>query len=389
MLSSNSFFMLPSSYTLADIFIIEALTHLHVGSGKTGGAIDLPVQRDENGYPCIYASSLKGALKTSLLHGAIKMGHTKDVALDLVRALLGSEPGDEESFQSSVAILDAYLLAMPARSLKGVYAYVTTPTLLRKFKQYLDLYSAIQIGTSKDASASSSQNVTSNSQSPLSQISHTLETLIEEADNLSENQYLCLQYNNLCEKVQIQNLDNKIVLVEDMVLDPYQSRKNPDDNNLKSFYHNLSITEKPIIVLNDTTGKEVIDRSILVLAHVSLNENKTVDNGPWTTEYIPSKTRFLSMALYKKPQISKAMLEKYLQNNNQNKNSNLIEKTYTDVLQKLFPNIKVTANYAEVTKKAFQSLIEELQNYIIIGGRETVGKGIVKLNFTNYRGEAQ
>jgi len=383
MVSSNSFFRLPSSYTLADIFIIEALTHLHVGSGKTGGAIDLPVQRDENGYPCIYASSLKGALKTSLLHGAMKMGHSKDKALDIVRALLGSEPGDEESFQSSVAILDAYLLAMPARSLKGVYAYVTTPTLLRKFKQYLDLYSAIHFGTSKDASASPSQKVTSNSQSPLSQISDTLKTLIEEADNLSENQYLCLQYKNLCEKVQIQNLDNKIVLVEDMVLDPYQSKKNLSEDNLANLYNNLSITEKPLIVLNDTTGKEVIDRSILVLAHVSLNENKTVDNGPWTTEYIPSKTRFLSMALYKNPQISKAMFEKYLQN------GNITEETYKEVLQKLLPNIKVTANYAEVTKNAFQNLIEGLQNYIIIGGRETVGKGIVKLNFTNYRGEAQ
>jgi CRISPR-associated protein Cmr4 len=284
-----------------------------------------------------------------------------------------------------VAILDAYLLAMPARSLKGVYAYVTTPILLRKFKQYLDLYSAIHFGTSKDASTSPSQNVASNSQPSLSQISGTLETLIEEADNLSENQYLCLRYNNLCEKVQIQNLDNKIVLVEDMVLDPYQSKKNLDANNLKSFYHNLSITEKPIIVLNDTTGKEVIDRSILVLAHVSLDENKTVDNGPWTTEYIPSKTRFLSMALYKKPQISKAMLEKYLQN------SNLTEETYKEVLQKLLLNIREQekANYAEVTKKAFQSLIEKLQNYIIIGGRETVGKGIVKLNFTKYGGEAQ
>jgi CRISPR-associated protein Cmr4 len=386
MSSSNSFFRLPSSYTLADIFIIEALTHLHVGSGKTGGAIDLPVQRDENGYPCIYASSLKGALKTSLLHGAMKMGHSKDKALDLVRALLGSEPGDEESFQSSVAILDAYLLAMPARSLKGVYAYVTTPTLLRKFKQYLDLYSAIHFGTSKDASASPSQNVTSNSQPPLSQISDTLETLIEEADNLSENQYMCLQYNNhnnLCEKIQIQDMNNKIVLVEDMVLDPYQSKTNLDANNLKNLYDNLSITEKPLIVLNDTTGKEVIDRSILVLAHVSLDENKTVDNGPWTTEYIPSKTRFLSMALYKKPQISKAMLKKYSQS------SNLTEETYKEVLQKLLPNIQETANYAEMTKNTFQSLIEELQNYIIIGGRETVGKGIVRLNFTKYGGEAQ
>jgi CRISPR-associated protein Cmr4 len=258
--------------------------------------------------------------------------------------------------------------------------------LLRKFKQYLDLYSAIHFGTSKDASASPSQNVASNSQSPLSQISNTLETLIKEADNLSENQYLCLQYNNLCEKVQIkvQDMNNKIVLVEDMVLDPYQSKKDLNENNLKSLYNNLSITEKPLIVLNDTTGKEVIDRSILVLAHVSLDENKTVDNGPWTTEYIPSKTRFLSMALYKNPQISKAMLNKYSQ-----KEGNLTTETYKQVLQKLLPNIKVTANYAEVTKNAFQSLIQILQNYIIIGGRETVGKGIVKLNFTKYGGEAQ
>ncbi|MBX7226370.1 MAG: hypothetical protein K1X55_10090 [Chitinophagales bacterium] len=48
-----------------DIYLIECLTNMHVGSGDNNyGDIDNLVQRDPvNNYPCIYSSSLKGAIK--------------------------------------------------------------------------------------------------------------------------------------------------------------------------------------------------------------------------------------------------------------------------------------------------------------------------------------
>ncbi|MCX8185483.1 MAG: RAMP superfamily CRISPR-associated protein, partial [Sulfolobales archaeon] len=46
------------------ILYVRALTPLHVGVGRGYSAqVDLPVQRDEFGFPVIWSSSLKGALK--------------------------------------------------------------------------------------------------------------------------------------------------------------------------------------------------------------------------------------------------------------------------------------------------------------------------------------
>jgi CRISPR-associated protein Cmr4 len=52
----------------ARLVFIEALTPLHPGAGRSvEGLADLPVQRDEFGFPTIWASSLKGAIKSAKL----------------------------------------------------------------------------------------------------------------------------------------------------------------------------------------------------------------------------------------------------------------------------------------------------------------------------------
>jgi len=46
---------------------IKALTPIHVGVGRGEAThVDLPLQRDEFGFPTIWASSLKGAIKSNL-----------------------------------------------------------------------------------------------------------------------------------------------------------------------------------------------------------------------------------------------------------------------------------------------------------------------------------
>ena len=115
--------VVPSTYLLSDLIVLRAVTPVHAGVGRAGGVVDLPVQRDEYGYPCIYSSSLKGALKAGLLQAFLKsLGGGSGAyhrALMAVQALLGPEPEEGESFESSVALLDAYLFAMPVRSLRG------------------------------------------------------------------------------------------------------------------------------------------------------------------------------------------------------------------------------------------------------------------------------
>ncbi|MGC9069534.1 MAG: type III-B CRISPR module RAMP protein Cmr4 [Thermoprotei archaeon] len=101
-------------YENADLIFIKAITNLHVGTGKGGETVDLPIQRDSFGFPMIYSSSLKGAIKSYIYHK-----YNNDVA----EVLLG--PDEAGDFASPVSITDAYLLAFPARSLRGVYCYLS------------------------------------------------------------------------------------------------------------------------------------------------------------------------------------------------------------------------------------------------------------------------
>ncbi|MFP3234155.1 MAG: type III-B CRISPR module RAMP protein Cmr4, partial [Sulfolobaceae archaeon] len=138
-------------YTFSEPFFIYAITHLHVGSGSSvDEEIDLPFQRDELGYPTIYASSLKGAIKSFLLKEFV---HTKD----LIYKVLGEDENPEEA--SLGTFLDAILFAVPSRIIEidsekpHVWVYVTTYELLKKVKSYLDSISHLS-----DASFSNLQN---------------------------------------------------------------------------------------------------------------------------------------------------------------------------------------------------------------------------------------
>lgn len=78
-------------YVFSELFFIHAITHLHVGSGSSiEEEIDLPFQRDELGYPTIYASSLKGAIKSFLLK---EFPSRRDV----IYKVLGEDENPEEA----------------------------------------------------------------------------------------------------------------------------------------------------------------------------------------------------------------------------------------------------------------------------------------------------
>jgi CRISPR-associated protein Cmr4 len=371
----------PSTYTSADLILIEAVSHLHVGSGKVSGEVDLPVQRDEYGYPCIYSSSLKGALKSAISYAAAKVlkDRNQEKWRILVQALMGPEPEPEESFESSIALLDAYLLAMPVRSLKGVYAYVTTPALLRRFSEYLDLainvrsLQAGQGGERREAGEEETKEGCS-----LEGIKKSVDDILGKEP--SESSFICLESEQgLCEKVQIEveGLKGHVVLVEDFVLSPEQGGGSQQCELLKT----LGITERPLLILEDTVGEEVINRSLLALAHVRLErETKTVDEGPWTTEYVPAKAKFFTLALYKRPYLTQKALNSLLGDRAKEGSE---KENYRKALEELGFDEKYLndGNYAEACREKFRNLIKVLNNYVIVGGRETVGKGIIKVKF--------
>jgi len=373
----------PSYYDVTDLIILNAITPIHVGVGRAGGIVDLPIQRDEYSFPCIYSSSIKGALKTALLHAFTKTLNDYKSARNAVQALLGPEPEETETFESSIAILDAYLLALPTRSLKSVYAYVTSPFLLERFYERLELLTSY----SKDRE---------NTQK-LQNILSTLKMITEKEPGSS--QVFCLGEDEECENLKEPNIQGgKVVLAEEFILNLNKLDLNMKENNKKqispiiNFLKNTLKFDRPLLIVSDEAAREIIDRSIIRYTRVRLRKDtKTVEEGPWTEEYLPPRSILYAVALYKRPPLSKGFINKVL---GRNPEENAGEDEYLKALNAL--NLlkedyiheaksekrildKMSAIVECIREKLKEMVVEQLKGYLILGGHETIGKGIVKL----------
>ena len=117
-----------------DVFIIRALTNMHVGSGDINfGVIDNMVQRDATtNYPCIHGSSLKGALREHF-----KMSSKIDD--DKVKIIFGAEASSEPengNASGNYKFFQARLLAIPVRSMNQPYYLATCPYIIKEFIEY-------------------------------------------------------------------------------------------------------------------------------------------------------------------------------------------------------------------------------------------------------------
>lgn len=127
------------------IYKIEALTNLHVGSGDANyGVIDNLVQRDPvTDLPTINGSSLKGALREFFEHLKSEKveGENKekefwkddDDKKKVINEIFGSNDKN-----AGYRFLSANLLAMPVRSNHKAYFLATAPMLLEQLKTDAD-----------------------------------------------------------------------------------------------------------------------------------------------------------------------------------------------------------------------------------------------------------
>lgn len=284
-------------YKSALLTFLEALTPVHVGTGREEALhVDLPVQRDEFGFPTIWASSLKGAIKANI----------KDANF---RRHLGSEPDEPEARPSHITILDAKLLLIPARTLDNVWTYVTTPHLLGYLKTYLEVYRDITGSQLALNLASIEQVITKGV---------AISTKFSERVFINETEVEVTQDANLLTKLGL-----------DKILP--ESLKN-------------SIAAQGLVVIpdKDNKGLAIIRKSMMIQYRVRLKrEEKTVDAGPWSEEYMPTKTVLISIALCR------------------------------DVQEK--SSVKSAKDLCE----EFKSKIGNKSIYI--GGKETIGRGLVKI----------
>lgn len=110
------------------LLYLYAESPVHTGAADSAGVIDLPVQREAaTGYPVIWGQSLKGALRQA----AVEAGWGGRVT-----AVFGSEVGDagEDGGTSpgTLSVGDAQLVAMPVPALKRTFAWLTSAVALSR-----------------------------------------------------------------------------------------------------------------------------------------------------------------------------------------------------------------------------------------------------------------
>ncbi|MCZ7571784.1 MAG: type III-B CRISPR module RAMP protein Cmr4 [Ardenticatenaceae bacterium] len=117
-------------FDAARFMFIYVETPLHAGTGRSLGAVDLPIQRERvTQYPIIQASSLKGVLRSE----------TRQQKMDpsLHRVIFGPETAEltEHDHAGALTVGDARILLFPVRSLAGVFAWTTSRAALARFQR--------------------------------------------------------------------------------------------------------------------------------------------------------------------------------------------------------------------------------------------------------------
>ena len=385
-------------YDLMDLVLLRAITSIHAGTGRAGGTVDLPIQRDEYDYPCIYSSSIKGALKTALLHAFAKTpGSDYEKARGAVQALLGSDPEEGESFESSIAILDAYLLAIPTRSLKGVYAYLTSPFLLKRFYERLEQFKT-NLGDREEqklekpetGSGTDKSGGEPTQQDPLKSLMDALKKIVDKEPE--PDRVICFGEKKDCEGLKVPIQGGRVVLAEEFVLGLNYEQI---EQVIINFLRNVLRLDRPLLIASDEIAKEIIDRSLIRYTRVKLRrETKTVETGGlWTEEYLPPKALLYTLMMYKKPSLSSTFVKRVI-GKDPDQGGMINEDDYLEALKTLnllkeddVKKIKGAGRTQDklhiivraIEMKTRSMVAEQLKGYLILGGHETIGKGIVKL----------
>lgn len=132
-----------------------AQTSIHAGTGQHTGAIDLPIQREgHNGWPCVFGSAVKGALRTHAEQCKLETLTANGIRIDddkpaqsydtlvkndaAIAAVYGPSTSNASEHAGGIIVTDARLLLLPVRSLTSQFKWVTCPDALARLRRDAD-----------------------------------------------------------------------------------------------------------------------------------------------------------------------------------------------------------------------------------------------------------
>ena len=243
-----------------------AETPVHMGAGQSVSYVDLPVQRERiTGFPTLWASGIKGVIRDLATR---KWNNDKNK----VEVIFGPEESAEE-FASCISITDAKILLYPVRSVRGVFAWITCPFVLKRFKEDLE---SINISFKLNET----------------------EILISEPQNDNEA---------IVSPNSILKLSENIISLEEFV---FNIQKNSEIDTLGEFIKNLlpqnelinSLIQR-LVIVKDDIFKDFVNYAVEIRTRIKIEQSKgTVESGAlFTEEFIPSESIFYSLIFMTNP----------------------------------------------------------------------------------------
>lgn len=118
------------------LVFISVVTDLHNGAGQGLGQVDRPIVRErKTGFPFIQSETLKGNFRAEFAARAVASGPKLSV-------ICGDDSSQGSKHRGFLELTDAQILAMPVRSLRGGFVWITTPLLLARLERFWRLVDA-------------------------------------------------------------------------------------------------------------------------------------------------------------------------------------------------------------------------------------------------------
>jgi len=265
------------------LMMLQALTSAHVGSGDNLSYIDMPIQREKHtNYPKIEASSLKGSVRHAMEGMEGVKEEDKVLRKGEVADLMGSADNDKIT-ASRVAISDARILFFPVKSAKGIFAWVTCPSVLNKFKQDCEFLKIKQVsGDDFDTRIKDA-------------ILPTFTTELKDAI-ITESS-----------KIKISHGGKDKIMLEELVLklveDESKNFSTTIDNVLSLLPTAGADLKSQVALIPDDDFEHFVSQSTEVITRIRINSDKgTVDKEKgalFTEEYLPPETIMYSSIFFK------------------------------------------------------------------------------------------
>lgn len=309
------------------LFFIIAETPLHPGSGSEVGLVDLPIQRERyTDFPKIESSGLKGCIREAFENSnrEINIDNTKIKAnnKDLISMIFGPEEGDLHA--GSIAFTDAKILLFPVKSLKGVFAWITCPMALERLKRELD---TLGLGISK---------LEIDSTGLVETVPNNCELEVSSGVVLEEFTF------------KVKKCDKTTKIAEFLA-----DKIFPENEDIYKFWREK--LKKDLIILSNDDFTEFVKTSTEVITRIKIDDSTgtVVTGGLWTEEYLPQDTVLYSIAMFSPLRIDR--------------DRKSIHEIFND--KSLQEEVGIISNF----------FTQGLPQIIQIGGNQTIGKGIARI----------